>query len=127
MSVTGVGEKFETWAIVEVMGHSRYAGLVSEQQLGGASFVRIDVPELVVREQTLPAFTKLLGSSAIFSITPCDEETARKAASRLAIVPFTTFSAPEFLAKRLSGPSYRQEEGQEDELEEAMDEDEWGL
>ena len=37
-------EKFECWAIVEVMGHSRYAGRVTEQAIGGCAFVRVDVP-----------------------------------------------------------------------------------
>jgi len=30
---------FESWAIVEVMGHRQFAGLVTEQTIGGASFV----------------------------------------------------------------------------------------
>jgi len=37
---------FESWAIVEVMGHRQFAGYVSEQAIGGASFVRVDVPEV---------------------------------------------------------------------------------
>lgn len=53
--------KFESWAIVEVMGHSRYAGFVHEQSIGGASFVRVDVPAVEGR----PEFTKLLGQSSI--------------------------------------------------------------
>jgi len=35
---------FKEWAILELMGHRRLAGLVSEQQIGGASFIRIDIP-----------------------------------------------------------------------------------
>jgi hypothetical protein len=35
---------FETFAIVELFGHSIISGKVSEQVIGGASFVRVDVP-----------------------------------------------------------------------------------
>jgi hypothetical protein len=100
--------RFETWAIVEVMGHTRLAGRVSEQAVGGCNFVRVDVPELDVPESryteatTIPAFTKLLGQASIFSITPCDEQTARRAAASFQTVPFATFVAPE--VARLPAP-----------------------
>ncbi len=35
---------FETWAILELMGHRRLAGFVTEQEIGGANLLRIDVP-----------------------------------------------------------------------------------
>jgi hypothetical protein len=38
-------QKFEQWAIVELFGHQRIAGLVTEQAVGGCSFVRVGVPE----------------------------------------------------------------------------------
>lgn len=83
-------EKFESWCIVEVMGHGRYAGMVTEQQLGGGSFIRVDVPAVGDR----PAFTKLLGHSSIFAITPCTEQTAHQAAKSFAVRPFAMFEAP---------------------------------
>ncbi len=54
-------EKFEQWCVVEIMGHKKFAGFVTEQSVGGTSFVRIDVPEVAVAGRTLPAFTKLFG------------------------------------------------------------------
>lgn len=78
-------KSFEQWAIVEVMGHARYAGLVTEQAIGGASFVRVDVPEV----DDLPKFTKLFGSPAIFSITPVTREVAIEAVKRFAARPIT--------------------------------------
>ena len=68
-------QKFESWAIVEVMGHKRLAGFVSEQAVGGASFIRVDVPEC----DGVGAFTQLLGASSIYAITPCTEEVAKRA------------------------------------------------
>ena len=35
---------FKQWAILELMGHRRLAGLVSETTLAGGAFLRIDVP-----------------------------------------------------------------------------------
>ena len=62
--------KFELSAIVELFGHSRMAGKVTEQTIGSASFIRIDVPE--TKQQ--PAFTRLVNPSAIYAINPVTEE-----------------------------------------------------
>lgn len=82
--------KFETWAVVEVMGHKRYAGFVTEQTVAGAAFVRVDVPD----SEKLPAFTKLLGAGSIYAITPCTEETAKAFAAKLQERAFNTYEAP---------------------------------
>src|SRR5512140_1867558 len=67
---------FDEWAIIDLFGHQRIAGRVSEQTIGGCSFVRVDVPG----SDAGPAFTRLFGSAAIYSINVTDEETARMAA-----------------------------------------------
>ena len=41
--------KLETWAIVEVMGHNRFAGFVQQVPMGGAAMIRVDVPEIPER------------------------------------------------------------------------------
>lgn len=87
-------DKFECWAIVEVMGHRQFAGHVSEQAIGGVSFVRVDVPEVVAGDETLPAFTKLLGAGSIYAISPCTEETARAFVSKIRVRSFSTYEAP---------------------------------
>jgi hypothetical protein len=94
-------QKFSSWAIVEVMGHSRFAGFVSEQAIGGCSFVRVDVPEVPavmngdrLIEESRPAFTKLLGQGSIFAITPCTEATAREAARQFHTRPISMFEMP---------------------------------
>ena len=86
----------ETWAIVEVMGHRSFAGYVTEQPIGGASFVRVDVPEVADRGNgpVLKAFTKLLGAGSIYAISPCTEETARAYAAQLRERCFDFYEAP---------------------------------
>lgn len=83
-------EKFDCWAIVEVMGHSRYAGRVTEQAVGGCNFVRVDVPEV---GENAP-FTKLLGQASIFAITPVTEEVARHIAKSIQARPVHVFELP---------------------------------
>lgn len=65
------------WAVVEVFGHQRFAGRVSEETLAGQGFVRVDVPECGERS---PGFSKLFGPGAIFGITPTTEAIARRCA-----------------------------------------------
>ena len=68
---------FDTFAIVELFGHARIAGRVSEQVIAGQGFVRVDVPA----NEQYPAFTRMYGTGAIYSITPVDESIARAAAA----------------------------------------------
>ena len=80
----------EMWAIVEVMGHSQYAGRVSEYSELGVPLVRVELPET----ENQPAFEKLLGASAIFRITPCTEDVARAAAERFCVRPLSLVALP---------------------------------
>ncbi|OPY15028.1 MAG: hypothetical protein A4E74_02265 [Syntrophus sp. PtaB.Bin075] len=93
-------QNFSEWAIIDLFGHQRIAGRVSEQQIGGSSFVRVDVPE--VGEQK--GFTKLFGPGAIYSITITDEMTATAAASYYKSVPMDQWSVRDML--KLPEPDY---------------------
>ncbi len=94
-------EPFEVWAIVEIMGHTKHAGKVTEQAIGGCSFVRIDVPESEGRQ----AVTKLYTQAAIFSITPVSEEVARGVAKQLRSEPIHAWELPEeFRKPRIEQP-----------------------
>jgi hypothetical protein len=89
-------QKFEAWAVVEIFGHQTYVGKVTEQTIGGCSFVRVDVPALA-KTKTYPgraAFTKLFGQGAIYAITPMDEAAARRAAEGLRQEPVTLWIPP---------------------------------
>lgn len=61
----------QQWAIVELFGHSRIAGAVSEQSFG---------------------------SGAIYSINWCDEPTARAAAAAIRHEPISTYTLREAFA-----------------------------
>jgi len=88
--------KFEHWCLVELFGHQRIAGRVTEQTIGGCAFVRVDVPAV----EGQPAFTKLYGNGAIYGITPVTEEIAVAAAKAYRVVPVTPYEIPELRALR---------------------------
>ncbi len=90
---TLASEKFDQWAIVELFGHQRIAGRVTEQTIGGCAFVRIDVPacEAAGSNPATQAFTKLFGNGAIYGISFVDEATACMAARQLRVQPINTF------------------------------------
>ena len=69
-------EKFESWGLLELFGHQRLAGKLSEQTIGGCHFIRIDVPEV----GETAAYTRFFTQGAIYGMTPMEDETARKLA-----------------------------------------------
>jgi len=71
---------FEGWAILELMGHRKLAGYVTEQQIGGAAFLRIDVPGE-------KAATQFYSPAAIYCITPTTEEIVKAASGRFKVAP----------------------------------------
>lgn len=81
-------ELFQSWAILELMGHRRLAGLVQEVQIGGASFLRIDVPETAENARQSDHFTtQFYAPSAVYCITPTTEAIARRVASNIGFEP----------------------------------------
>lgn len=87
-------QKFEQWAIVELFGHQRIAGRVTEQTIGGCAFVRVDVPaiESTPVDTLGQAFTKLFGQGAIYSISFVDEAAAKYAAREIRAQPIDRYS-----------------------------------
>lgn len=94
------------WAIIEVFGHQRFAGLVGEQVIAGYKMFRIDIPAVPEERReregnyhpltgdfgrwkytevfgAVEAEAKLFGVKAVYSITPCTEEHARAEAANM--------------------------------------------
>lgn len=89
-----IESKLETWAVVEVMGHKKFAGFVTEQAIGPAAMIRVDVPSVEMDGKTLPSFSKLFGVASIYCISPCTEETARAFATQMRSRAFELYEAP---------------------------------
>jgi len=105
--MTEQNQSVEQWAIVEIFGHQRYAGRVSEQTIGGCSFVRVDIPELperiandygqARRQPPVAGFTKLFGQGAIYSMTFVDEAIAKATAAQIRSMPIDSYTLEDAL------------------------------
>ena len=86
-------EKFEVHAIVELFGHNKIAGKVTEQTIGGSTLLRIDVPDT----KSQPAFTRFMHINAVYAINPVTEEVATQYAENLKVMPIQSWDAREVL------------------------------
>jgi hypothetical protein len=135
-------EKQEFWAVVEVMGHKVFPGRVSDQTLGSASFVRVDVPAVEPRQvkdkqrvwdenaskytyvdfmrevEGAPAYTKIIGSGSIYCITPCTEEVARQVAEQRRERPVDIIDIARPSAMRALAASHDEDDEDDDEGDE---------
>jgi hypothetical protein len=113
---------FEGWALVELFGHAKEVGYLTTEAYGSAVLFRCDTPELPEREYVLespeyasengagtrwcpvgtkvkrsasPAKSRLIGPGAIYAITPCNEETARRAIESVIRRPLILLELPD--------------------------------
>jgi hypothetical protein len=69
----------ENWAILEIMGHERLAGRLTETTIAGVPMLRVEVPTT----EKLPGFVRLLSGASIFSLTPVPQDVATIVAGQL--------------------------------------------
>lgn len=110
---------FREWAIVELMGHRKLAGWVTEEERFGSKFLRLDIPGATADEKHFDlweryqsgvldeegvvvanpfASTQLYGAAAIYCVTPVKREIAIAFAQRNQPVPVTRFELPQLQA-----------------------------
>ena len=87
---------FGTWAIVELMGHVRIAGYLTEEERFGVKMGRLDIPA--------PGgdVTQYFGGSSVYRITPVTEEVARAFAEGEQPKPVQTWQLPAALRERVA-------------------------
>lgn len=83
-------ETFKGWAILELMGHRRLAGYVTEEEIAGAGMIRIDVPG----EDGEMVATQYYSPSALYCLSPVTEELARAVARNNQPTPVTRYELP---------------------------------
>lgn len=93
---------FNEWALVELFGHQKIVGRVSEATLAGGAFLRLDVPAVAENK----AFTRFYGPSAIYSINPVTEEIALQLIQEYRNEPVSRFDLPKLAEKVESDPTY---------------------
>lgn len=84
-------ERFADWAILELMGHRRLGGLVSDVEMFGARVLRIDVPHA-----TAPGkfSTQFYTPASLYCLTPTTEELARAVAAANQPAPVSRWDLP---------------------------------
>lgn len=96
-------KKFEEWAILELMGHRRLAGKITEATILGGALLRIDIPG-----KDGKFTTQFYGAQSIYCITPTTEEIARSVALHNEPAPVSQWELPkEIVAPRWDRCSYR--------------------
>lgn len=88
----------EQWAVVELMGHVRIAGRLSEVEKFGAKMGQLDIPK------GDGFYTRLFGGPSVYSITLVTEEVARLIAERSDTPPLRSWEMP----KQIAAPAERQ-------------------
>jgi len=86
--VMATEEQNEEWAIVELMGHRRLAGRVSEVKRFGVELLRLDVPKA-------DGFTtQFYNGAALYCVTPTTQDIARAVAAGSQPAPVSRFELP---------------------------------
>jgi hypothetical protein len=83
-------QKFDQWAVVELMGRVVYAGKASDVVIAGSGFLRLDVHY----NDGEASFTKFIAPGAIYSITPIDQAAAIRIASYHRTSPVQVYLPP---------------------------------
>lgn len=91
-------EKFEIWALVELMGHNKIAGRVSEHKFGNQSMLRVDVPAV----NNLPAFSKIIAVNAVYAINPLTEQDCTEYAAKLKSKPLDVWDMQNLFNERIN-------------------------
>lgn len=79
--------KYAGWVILELMGHRRLSGFLSEQEIAGRAFLRLDIP-------SNPPATQFYGPEAVYCITPTTEEMACAVAAIGRVAPVQRWELP---------------------------------
>lgn len=91
-------QKLELFAIVELFGHQRMAGKITEQTVGSSTFIRIDVPEIKSR----PSFSRIVNPSAVYAINPVTEEVALHMANQFEVKPLESWDIQRMTEKLIA-------------------------
>jgi len=83
-------KRFEAWMVLELMGHRKVAGYVSEESIFGGTMARIDIPTKVGKHG-MEFITQYYGISSIYCATPILESDAINLARTYRPRPFEKY------------------------------------
>lgn len=86
-------EPWAEWVILELMGHRRLAGRLTEVQIAGTHFLRLDVYN---GDAPTPELTQFYRPAAVYAITPVTEDAARRVGAPEADLPVARYELEPF-------------------------------
>lgn len=92
-------DDYEGWAIVELMGHRRLAGVITPVEMYGTKLLRLDVPDDDA-EGGIPFTTHFYSPGSLYCLTPTSEDTARQVAGLARPAPVARWELPERVPDR---------------------------
>lgn len=98
------------WACVELMGHVKLAGRLTEEEKFGAKLGRLDIPQ-----EDGSFVTQFFGGSSVYRITLVTEDVARHIARKSSPEPVHPWDFPKQLAAPPAPAMYGQGEGEDDD------------
>jgi hypothetical protein len=140
----------DTWAIVELMGHVRLAGRLTEEEKFGSKMGRLDIPTtepcscangavISIEAPRLPCerchgagfvngfVTQYFGGGSVYRITFVTEAVARHVASQASVAPVSTWDFPKQLPASLPPEADRvmSRENTPEDCDYEPDEEDW--
>ena len=86
---TGTAEVPDVWAIVELMGHVRLAGKLTEEEKFGSKLGRLDIPH-----GETGCITQYFGGGSVYRITIVTEAVARQVSKGTTPAPVNPWDYP---------------------------------
>lgn len=102
-------EEFKQWSIVELMGHVKMAGLVTEEERFGVKMGRIDI----YKDEGDQYVTQFFSGSSVYRITPTTEEIARRMNKPAAPVSAWEIELPKITQREDEFANYDKDSDQE--------------
>lgn len=101
--------QFDEWAIVELFGHQKIAGHVTQAPIG--DMLRVDVHE---SEDSI-LYTRFINPKAIYAINPVSSEVAILVGKQFAQPPVSRWDLQDILPKQVALPSHDDEKPFDDD------------
>lgn len=110
-------QSFDQWVVLSLLGHKRLAGKLTETNIAGAGFLRIDIPD----KDGNTINTEYYSPTSVYSIQPVAKEIAVALATQLGPAPVSKYEVKHLLPE--AKEPIEHEPGDSDEQEFDEDED----
>ena len=96
----GEDDRFASWAILELMGHRRLTGHVSEETIAGKPMIRLDIFLKIEDFPNSPHGTQFYAPDAVYCISPTTPDLACFLASKTDESPVRPYELQDFHARQ---------------------------